>query len=323
MLIRMVCPAPPGSLYGNRVTALRWTRILRSLGHRITVAGDYDGRPCDLLIALHARKSAGAVFQFREKHPGLPVVVALTGTDLYQDLRRYGTTARVLDAADRIVALQPLAVAELALSLRDKVRVIYQSAEPTRSVGKHSRSFFDVCVAGHLRYVKDPFRTAYSVRRLPPASRIRVFQAGTPIDASAARMAAAEQARNPRYHFLGPLSRTATRRLIARSRVLVLSSRMEGGANVISEAIVDGTPVIASRIPGSVGLLGDDYAGYFPAGDTERLRELLLRTESDTSFYRLLRQQCASRARLFRPDEELKRWRSLLRELPAARQTRK
>lgn len=323
MLIRMVCPAPPGSLYGNRVTALRWTRILRSLGHRVTVAGDYDGRRCDLLIALHACKSAGAVFKFREWHPGLPIVVALTGTDLYRDLHRYCIPARALDAADRIVALQPLAVAELALSVRDKVRVIYQSAKPVRPVGKPSRSFFDVCVAGHLRYIKDPFRTAYAVRRLPAASHIRVFQAGAAMDASAARLATAEQARNPRYRFLGPLSRTATRRLIARSRVLVLSSRIEGGANVISEAIVDGTPVIASRIPGSVGLLGDDYAGYFPVGDTERLRRLLLRTESDAGFYRLLRQQCASRARLFRPDAERERWRSLLHELPAGRQTRK
>jgi putative glycosyltransferase (TIGR04348 family) len=323
VLIRMVCPAPPGSLYGNRVTALRWTRILRSLGHRVIVAGDYDGRPCDLLIALHARKSAGAVFKFRERHPGLPVIVALTGTDLYQDRRRYRTTARVLDAADRIVALQPLAVAELAASARVKVRVIYQSAAPTRSAGKYARDFFDVCVAGHLRYVKDPLRAAHAVRQLPPGSRIRVLHAGGAIEASAARLATAEQARNPRYRWLGPLSRTRTRRLIARSRVLVLSSRLEGGANVISEAVVDDTPVIASRIPGSVGLLGEDYSGYFPVGDTRRLRELLLRIESDASFYRLLRRQCASRARLFRPEEERERWRRLLRELPPAPQMRK
>ncbi|MCU1276088.1 MAG: glycosyl transferase [Bryobacterales bacterium] len=315
MLIRMVCPAPAGSLHGNRVTALRWTRTLRSLGHSVQVAGDYDGQRCDLLIALHARKSAGAVFKFRENRPGLPVVVALTGTDLYQDLRRYRTPVRALEAADRIVALQPLAVAELAVSVRDKVRVIYQSAEPTRSVGKPAPGFFDVCVAGHLRYVKDPFRTAYAVRRLPLASRIRVLQAGGAMEASAARQATAEQVRNPRYRWLGALSQARTRRLIARSRVLVLSSRMEGGANVISEAVVDGTPVIASRIPGSVALLGEGYSGYFPVGDTQSLRELLLRVESDAGFYRRLRQPCASLAPLFRPEEERDRWRHLLDEL--------
>lgn len=312
MLIRMVCPAPPGSLYGNRVTALRWTGILRSLGHRVSIAADYNGQSCDLLIALHARKSAGAVFKFRKKYPGLPVIVALTGTDLYRDLRLYRTPGRVLDTADRIVALHSLAVAQLAPSARDKVRVIYQSAEPTPSVGKPARRFFDICVVGHLRYVKDPLRTAYAVRHLPPTSRIRIFHAGAAMEAPVARMAAAEQARNPRYHWLGQLSRLRTRRLIARSRLLVLSSRMEGGANVISEAVVDTTPVIASRIPGSVGLLGDDYSGYFPVGDTESLMKLLLRTEKDAEFYARLQQQCTSLAPLFRPQEESKRWRRLL-----------
>jgi glycosyltransferase involved in cell wall biosynthesis len=135
------------------------------------------------------------------------------------------------------------------------------------------------------------------------------------MEALAARQATAEQVRNPRYRWLGPLSQARTRRLIARSRVLVLSSRMEGGANVISEAVVDGTPVIASRIPGSVGLLGDDYSGYFPVGDTQSLRELLVRAETDAGFYARLQQQCASLTPLFRPEEERERWRRLLDEL--------
>ena len=59
MLIRMACPAPPGSLHGNRVTALRWTRILRSLGHSVQVAEEYDGQRCDLLIALQGKPIAG------------------------------------------------------------------------------------------------------------------------------------------------------------------------------------------------------------------------------------------------------------------------
>ena len=83
------CPAPPGSLYGNRVTALRWAGILRSLGHRVIITGDYQDERCDLLIALHARKSAGAASRFRARHAVSPLVVALTGTDVYHDLARY------------------------------------------------------------------------------------------------------------------------------------------------------------------------------------------------------------------------------------------
>ena len=60
MQIRIICPAPPGSLYGNRVTAMRWARLLKELGHRVVIAADYLNERCDLLIALHARRSAGA-----------------------------------------------------------------------------------------------------------------------------------------------------------------------------------------------------------------------------------------------------------------------
>ena len=140
--------------------------------------------------------------------------------------------------------------------------------------------------------------------------------------ASTSHRALAEQARNPRYRWLGPLSRGRTRRLIARSQILVLSSRLEGGANVISEAVVDGTPVLASHIPGSVGLLGADYPGYFPMGDTHALADLLRRAETDAGFYRRLKTHGARLARIFRPSEERHRWRSLLREI-ARRQTRK
>ena len=326
MLIRIVCPAPPGSLYGNRVTAERWARILRSLDHRVAIASGYEDERCDVLVALHARRSADAVIRFRRRFPEAPLIVALTGTDLYRDVRRSRRAERTLDAADHIVALQPLAVDELEPRLLGKLRVIYQSAEPTYQSAEHapsqvrrSREFFDVCVAGHLRAVKDPFRAAYAVRKLPGNSRIRVLHAGVAIDATMARKARAEETRNSRYRWLGPLSRARTRRVIAQSRILVLSSRMEGGANVISEAVVDGTPVIASRIPGSVGLLGERYPGYFPVGDTAALARLLVRAESDSDFYRSLQSRTKRLAPLFRPADERARWKELLAGLPGVK----
>ena len=314
MLIRMICPAPPGSLYGNRVTAERWARLLKELGHRVVIAGDYLDERCDLLIALHARRSAGAVFRYRKRHLRAPLVVALTGTDLYRDLRRFRQPRQVLDLADRVVSLQPLAAAELSRSVKDKLRVIYQSAVPTRGTLRKSRSFFDVSVVGHLRPVKDPFRAAYAVRRMPSGSRIRVLHAGQAMGEAMARQARKEESRNPRYRWLGPLSRARTRRLIAQSRILVLSSRLEGGANVISEAAVDSTPILASRIPGSIGLLGEDYPGYFPTGNIRALTALLARAENDAGFYRELKQGSRRIAPLFLPSEERRRWRELLAE---------
>jgi putative glycosyltransferase (TIGR04348 family) len=304
------------------VTAERWARILRSLGHRVAIAPGYEGKRCDVLVALHARRSAEAVFVYRRRFPEAPLIVALTGTDLYRDIRRSQRAERALEAADHIVALQPLAVDELQPHLRGKLRVIYQSAERFPGQVRRSRAFFDVCVAGHLRAVKDPFRAAYAARKLPENSRIRILHAGAAMDATMTRKAQAEETRNSRYRWLGPLSRARTRRLIAQSRILVLPSRMEGGANVISEAVVDGTPVIASHIPGSVGLLGERYPGYFPVGDTAALTRLLVRAESDNGFYGSLQAHAERLAPLFRPAEERARWTELLGQL-ARRQTRK
>lgn len=315
MRIRVVCPAPPGSLYGNRVTALRWAGMLRELGHQVTIVSDYQDEDCDLLIALHARRSGEAALRFRRTRPAALLIVALTGTDLYRDLHRYRMPRRVLETADRIVALQPLAADELDPGVRGKLRVIYQSAEPVRNTRQRAGEFFDICVVGHLRAVKDPFRAAYAARRLPRDSRIRILHAGGARDAAMDARARAEQESNPRYRWLGALSRVKTRRLIAQSRLLVLSSRMEGGANVISEAVVDGTPVLASGIPGSIGLLGADYPGYFPVGDTRKLAELLERAESDAVFYRRLAMHCRKLAPLFRPAKEQEQWKKLLAEI--------
>jgi putative glycosyltransferase (TIGR04348 family) len=224
----------------------------------------------------------------------------------------------VLGAATRLVALQPLAAQELASRLRPKLRVIYQSAPPTpgRQVRRHT---FDVCVVGHLREVKDPFRAALASRDLPPSSRIRILHAGEAMEPGMAEYARTEQANNPRYRWLGGIPRSKTRRLIASSRLMVLSSKMEGGANTISEALVDHVPVLASRIPGSIGLLGPRYPGYFSLGDTAELTRLLYRAEADPRFYAKLKAWCARRAPLFHPRRERQAWKQLLAELIAKR----
>ena len=311
----MVCPAPPGTLYGNRISAERWARILRQLGHRVAIDTSYDGASCDLLIALHAKRSAQAVFDFVKVCPQKPVIVVLTGTDVYRDIHRHRCAQLVLEVATRLVVLQPLAAEELAGHLHPKTRVIYQFVEKTHGLIVRSHEVFQVAVVGHLRSVKDPFRAAMAVRGLPAASRIRVVHAGAAMTEQMARRARAEEQRNSRYRWLDEIPRWRVRRLIASSHLLVLGSKMEGGANVISEAIVDGTPVLASRIPGSVGLLGPDYPGFYRFGDTEALRSLLLRAEADNTFYNKLLCRGAKLSPLFRPARERATWRNLIGEL--------
>jgi putative glycosyltransferase (TIGR04348 family) len=315
MKIHLVTPAPPGSRKGNRVTALRWARLLRSLGHRVAVIQEYAGRPCELLIALHAGRSAPSVARFRREHPDRPLVLALTGTDLYGDIHTSPDAQRSLELATRLVLLQPEGVAELPEALRSRARVIFQSVVPPRRRRAPRADVFEVCVLGHLRPVKDPLRAARAARLLPATSRLRVVHLGAALSADMADQAQAEMAANPRYRWLGERPRGRALYVLSGCRLLALTSRLEGGANAVSEALAVGVPVVSSRIAGSVGLLGADYPGYFPYGDTRALAALLLRAETDTAFYDDLRARCKRLRGLTDPARERKSWEQLLAEL--------
>jgi glycosyltransferase involved in cell wall biosynthesis len=129
------------------------------------------------------------------------------------------------------------------------------------------------------------------------------------------RRARAEMVRNSRYQWLGELPHQKTRQILAQSDITVITSWMEGSSNVLSEALACAVPVIASRIPGLMGTLGTDYPGYFAAGDTTALSEMLLRAETDRKFYRLLKSICKSLSPLVSPKREVAAWKKLLHEI--------
>jgi putative glycosyltransferase (TIGR04348 family) len=332
MKIAIVTPAPPDSLHGNRITALRWARILRRLGNTVSILQKYDGESYDLLVALHARRSHPSIVNFRRQNPAAPLVVALTGTDLYRDIGTNHRAQESLDIATRIVVLQPKAIEELQQSLRDKTRVIYQSVEnrstlavtrgrsaktnaSKHEVSERSNGSFDVCVIGHLRTVKDPFRTAMAARSVPDSSRLRVLQVGDAMTAAMANRARKEMNTNKRYRWLGEQPRSRVRRILEKSRLCVISSRMEGGANVLSEAIVAAVPVLASHIDGNVGILGADYPGYFDVGNTTQLARLLARAETSPGYLAELKEWSKGLALLADPAREVQAWSDLLSEL--------
>ena len=317
MKIALITPARPAARSGNRNTAVRWAQLLRELGHDVGVQVKWNGAPADLLIALHARRSHDSIARFAAAHPARPRVLALTGTDLYRDIRFDVDAKRSLALATRMIVLQEMGLAELAPLLRRKTRVIYQSTRPIRRVPP-LRSCFEVCVSGHLREEKDPFRLAAALEYLPPQSRIRTTHLGTAMSSEMATAARDWVEREPRYRWVGELPHWLALRRLARSRLMVISSRMEGGANVVTEALAAGVPVIASRIPGNIGMLGMDYAGYYPLGDERALAKLLWCAESDPEFYRTLKCQCAARRHLISRAREKDALRRLLRELSAA-----
>ncbi len=315
MNIAVVTPSAAGDRLGNSITAVRWAGILRELGHQVSVSTAWIGEDCDLLVALHARRSNSSVEGFHQAFPRKPIVVALTGTDLYCDLPSDAAARRSLAIATRIVALQNKAGDRLDDEARAKLCVIYQSARPPARTPKPLDDCFEVCVLSHLREVKDPLRAAWAVRDLPSASKLRIVHAGRALEPDWAEKARSEEQINTRYRWLGEQSHEATVALLARSRLMVLSSEVEGGANVISEAVVCGVPVLCSRISGNIGMLGPEYAGYFALHDTEGLRSLLIRSEKDKTFLQQLRTFVDRLKDRFSPEREKDAWQCLLEEL--------
>jgi len=310
----IVTPAPPGSRHGNRNTAQRWSRHLRSLGHETRISLEWDGRDADVLIALHARRSHASIKAWRAAFPGRPLVLVLTGTDLYRDIRVDADAQASLELADRMVVLQPKGLDELSATHRARTSVIFQSVRALRRQTP-PRNYFLVTVIGHLREEKDPFRTALALAHLPRDECIKVVHVGGAMSPAFENEGLALMRAEPRYRWLGELDHAGAMRWLARSHVMVISSIMEGGAHVVSEAIGSGIPVIASAISGNIGLLGDDYPGYYPVGDEKALATALRRAHADRSWLEMLRTAVEARRFEVSPETERAALQDLLGDL--------
>ena len=382
--IWIVSPASAKANNGNWQSAKRWARFLRTR-YRVTIAQQWpapdgdageaklagatgtattgraaaagttapstgDGAP-DLLIALHARRSAAALAAFRHTWPQRPTVLLLTGTDLYRDIQHDASAQAALRQASALVVLQSDGLAHLPAPLRANASVIYQSAATLRAPAGAAtsaaatsaataasalatataaamaattmdaattpgsataavtpppaprRRHLDICMIGHLRAEKDP-QTFMRAAALVTAPAARLLHIGGALEPELGRLARQTQAATPRYHWLGARPHGATRQRLKRSFLMALTSHMEGGANVIIEAVTCGVAVLASDIGGNRGMLGDDYAGYFAPGDAAALAGLIDRCIAEPAFHARLRAQCAARAPLFAPAAE-------------------
>jgi putative glycosyltransferase (TIGR04348 family) len=310
--VLLITPAGRRSRAGNRATAIRWAEQLRILGCHVHVAERYpetrngNGVPADLMIALHAWRSHESIRAFHEALPRRPLIVALTGTDVYRFQHSHPEVFNdSVMRADALIGLHDRIRDDLPPRFHGRLYTVIQSARPLppKAPGP-GKTHFDILVAGHLREEKDSLRAALAVRELPETSRLRVIQAGGAHTRKWALAAREEMFRSRRYQWQGDVSHWRVRRLMARSHLMVISSRMEGGANVVGEASVAGLPILASDIPGNRGLLGDDYPGYFPVADTVALRESLLKAERDPVFVGDMRQRLLALASRFHPEAE-------------------
>jgi putative glycosyltransferase (TIGR04348 family) len=310
----IVSPALADANNGNWQTARRWQRLLSPHFARIVRQWpDPQSSQDDVMLALHARRTADSVGAWHAQHGPRGLGLTLTGTDLYRDIGHDPQAQQSLALAQSLVVLQGLGIQSLPLEHQAKTRVIFQSTGTRKTLAKTTRHL-RVVMVGHLREEKDPLTLMAAARLLPEDSGIFIDHIGAPLDPSLGKAAQATQAQCPHYRWLGALPHALTLQRIQRAHLLVHTSRMEGGAHVLMEAICSGTPVLASRIDGNLGLVGEDYAGIFEVGDAKGLANLLLacRTRQDShSLMAHLQRQCALRASLFEPQAEraaLHRW---------------
>ncbi len=318
MNILIVTPAAEHTTVGNRITAERWASIIRDSGYGVTVATGLDDQAWDLLIALHARKSSASVERFHARYPSKPLIVGLTGTDVYLDLKTSAEARRSVELATWLVVLQGRALDELHGSARAKASVIYQSAVAPSEKISPPANIVQVCVLGHLRQVKDPLRPAIAARALPASSRVSIVHIGRAIEPNWDEAARVEERLNPRYRWLGEVPHDKAMRILAGSHSMVLSSLAEGGSSAIAEAVVCSVPVLCSRISGNIGMLGEEYPGYFPPGETEPLTRLLSRVETDLRFWEELTRHTEEMKLRFSPETERAAWKDLLTNIQSS-----
>jgi len=303
--VLIVTPFLAAANNGNWRTAARWSKHLAKRYRVIVQAADAPlPRTAEVLVALHARRSHAAVERWRAEARG-PLIVTLTGTDLYRDVpRRDADTLASLDSADRLIVLQDDALRVLAPRHRAKADVVYQSARSLPRASPKSSARLSCAFVGHLRREKDPGTVLRAWKHLPADAPIYVSLVGAALDEALARDAVEAAASDHRIRWLGPLPHARTRQAIRRAHVLICASQMEGGANVVVEAITAGTAVIASRISGNLGMLGSNHCGFFEPGSAEGLATLLERCLVEPGFLEQLERQGDARAPLLAPDAE-------------------
>jgi len=325
--IVIVTPALADANNGNWQTARRWARMLAT-EYPVSLLAEWPGpvsqggsvqgqapqgatRPGlasqtpvpSLMIALHARRSAASIERWKKACPDAPLLVALTGTDLYRDIDTDPHAQRSLEWADGLIVLNTLGARRLAPRLQSKVTVVLQSCS-ARKPWPLARRHLRVLMVGHLRSEKAPETFFEAARLLADRPDIRLEHIGGALDDSLGAQARQLMRECPNYQWLGALPHAEVRRRIQQAGLLVHPSRMEGGAHVVIEAMRSATAVLASGIDGNVGLLGEAYEGYFPVGNAQALASLITSAREVPGMLEGLRKQVLMRADQFAPEHE-------------------
>lgn len=320
--VTIVTPSLAAANNGNWQTVRRWARAIAPVA-QVSILQHWPGddpsaEESDVLIALHARRSAPSISNWYARHGSRGLAVIMAGTDLYRDINYDPDAQRSLQQAHSLVVLQEKAPEALAPAERKKTRIIFQSTSQRKPLSKTLRHL-NVLMVGHLRPEKAP-QTLFQVAHLLKDHRdIYIEHIGRVLEPALGKAAQQTMIEAPNYRWLAELPHAIVRRRIQRAHLLVHTSEMEGGAHVVMEAVNSGTPVLASDVDGNIGMLGKNYQGYFPFNNAnvlaERIKECRATQNDKNGLLNVLSEQCHHRAKLFDPKVEQHAIQTLVKDL--------
>ena len=318
-IMRVLVTTPYGldSLQGNTVSAKRIVSLLHEAGLDSEVVSDGSSfADADVLIALHARKSAHFIDAFLHANPEGKVLLYLTGTDLYSDIPKGCVISdNSMKQADALVVSQEASFHSVPEKYQSKISVIYTSIQlPKHELYASDNGVSIFSCIGHLRAVKQPFMAVNALQLLDDEVQLKLL--GDVVDEGLDKVAQDWQDKDHRFQWLGSLPHADTMQWMKNSLVTLNTSVMEGGANSVGESIVLGVPVLASRIEGNIGMLGADYDGYFsaePADGVQELADLMQRVLHDKAFLKHLQRQAQERSTKFTRENEKLGWMNLIK----------
>ena len=315
MNILILYPDNKNVITGNLCSALQYQKILQGLGYSVDVDFKYTGQRAEVLIAINAAKKNSEIIEFKARNSNAKIVSVLSGTDIYPEPLE--KTIESMKLSNALVALQPDGLLKVPECHRGKTFLIYQSVESIINVSSPMEhiSEFRVTLIANIRSVKDPLVAPNACKLLSISSKIKIIHIGYCLERNLGVILSKESESNERYNWIGGLNELDTRETLSQSDVLLITSIDEGAGRVVGEAIELGVPIISTRNSGVLGLLGDNYEGYYPVSDSNLLSKMLMRAESDPNFLQSLYEQCQSKAHLFSPEVEKQSWSQLISKI--------
>lgn len=322
---------------GNAVTVRRLERHLRLIGCEVQVfpvdqmtaekllVGIKSFAP-QLLHAFHGYHG-GRVAHALSPSLGIPYIVTLTGTDVYQALcdQRSHDTHLALRGASRIVAFHSSikhCLSEHLPTLTERTVIIPQGVElPGLSscVQKTGDGEFIFLLPAGIRPVKNVLFALQPLAALHDAyPQTRLVLVGPVLDTAygAEVMETLEQFDFARYH--GAVSHQAMAGLYCQADVVLNTSHSEGMPNALLEAMSYGRPILASCIEGNRSVVKEGVTGLLFRDEEEfsAKAELLI---SDPHLREKLGKNGRERAQeKHSPEKEAGCYLDLYREVAAA-----